>query len=581
MKAVMVMFDSLNRNYLPNFGNDLTKMPNFKRLAKKTLTFNNFYGGSMPCMPARRELHTGRYNFLHRSWTPLEPFDDSIIERMKNNDIYTHIVTDHFHYWEDGGATYLNRYNSYEMIRGQQGDHWIGQVKDPEYPETASKRSNTINWRHDWVNRQYLDTEEKLPQTITFRQGIEFIDHNIEEDNWFLQIESFDPHEPFYSLDKHKKLYPREYEGKQLDWPDYGKNSYTTDETEHVKLEYAALMSMCDDNLGKILDKFDEYNMWEDTLLIVNTDHGFMLGEKEWMGKNVQPFYNEIIHIPFFIYDPRTPTVQNEFRESLAQTIDIVPTLADFFNIQAPNYMDGKSLKPIIESDKKIREVGLFGIHGGHVNVTDGRYVYMHASIDEENQPLNEYTLMPNHMNSQFKKEELKETELVDDFDFMEGVKVLKIPTNAIFNPFWYGNKLFDLKEDPKQLNELDDLDIQLRMIYLMRELMIENECPLEQFKRLGIPREDRITEEIIDEMNYYKKPFTKEEYSRINKRTAKVISMGLSITKESNHSDILSEIKQYINNNKKITDDLIIQLCTKDNKEMKDRLNKLINFYI
>ena len=51
-------------------------------------------------------------------------------------------------------------------------------------------------------------------------------------------------------------------------------------------------MSMCDHYLGKVLDMMDRYDLWKDTMLIVNTDHGFMLGEKEWMGKNVQPMQN-------------------------------------------------------------------------------------------------------------------------------------------------------------------------------------------------------------------------------------------------------------------------------------------------
>lgn len=122
MKAIMVMFDSLNRSFLPNYGCEWTLMPAFTRLAEKTCTFDNFYGGSMPCMPARRELHTGRYNFLHSFWCPMQPFDDSIISRLKGNGIYTHIATDHFHYWEDGGSGYLTKYDSHEAIRGQQGD---------------------------------------------------------------------------------------------------------------------------------------------------------------------------------------------------------------------------------------------------------------------------------------------------------------------------------------------------------------------------------------------------------------------------------------------------------------------------
>ena len=99
MRAIMVMFDSLNREFLPNYGCDWTHMPNFQRLGQRTATFDRFYGGSMPCMPARRELHTGRYNFLHTFWTPMHPYDDSVISHMKAAGIYTHICTDHFHYW--------------------------------------------------------------------------------------------------------------------------------------------------------------------------------------------------------------------------------------------------------------------------------------------------------------------------------------------------------------------------------------------------------------------------------------------------------------------------------------------------
>ena len=99
MKAIMVMFDSLNRHLLEPYGCDWTKTPNFARLAEHTVTFDNFYAGSLPCMPARRELHTGRYNFLHRAWGPIEGYDDSMPEILKSNGIYTHLVTDHWHYW--------------------------------------------------------------------------------------------------------------------------------------------------------------------------------------------------------------------------------------------------------------------------------------------------------------------------------------------------------------------------------------------------------------------------------------------------------------------------------------------------
>ena len=83
------MFDSLNRAMLPPYGCEWVHAPNFQRLAERTVTFERSYIGSMPCMPARRDLHTGRYNFLHRSWGPLEPFDDSVPEIMQENGVYS------------------------------------------------------------------------------------------------------------------------------------------------------------------------------------------------------------------------------------------------------------------------------------------------------------------------------------------------------------------------------------------------------------------------------------------------------------------------------------------------------------
>ena len=87
MKAIMVMFDSLRRDLLPPYGCDWVHAPNFRRLAEHAVTFDNHYVGSLPCMPARRELHTGRHNFLHRGWSPLEPFDDSMPELLKKSGV--------------------------------------------------------------------------------------------------------------------------------------------------------------------------------------------------------------------------------------------------------------------------------------------------------------------------------------------------------------------------------------------------------------------------------------------------------------------------------------------------------------
>jgi arylsulfatase A-like enzyme len=486
MKAIMVMFDSLNRHFLPPYGNEWVEAPNFERLAGKTVTFDNCYSGSMPCMPARRELHTGRYNFLHRSWGPIEPFDDSMPELLKQHNVYTHLVSDHQHYWEDGGATYHNRYSSWEVVRGQEGDLWKGHV--PEADEWESMQSMFANMkRQDGINRQYMATEAEQSQTHVFNLGLEFIQTNHDRDNWFLQIETFDPHEPFFVHTHYKELYPHEYDGPGLDWPPYGRVTEPPETVEHTRRTYAALVSMCDHSLGRVLDAMDEHEMWDDTMLIVCTDHGYLLGEHNWWAKSVQPFYNEVIHTPFFVWDPRS-RVQAQRRGNLVQFIDIPPTLLDYFGVARPADMQGISLETPVAAGERQREAVLYGTHGGHVNVTDGRYTYMRAPKTNVNQPLYEYTLMPTHMRARFSVAEMQNVELAEPFTFTKGCRTMKIPAGSRMNPYFYGTLLFDLQNDPGQEHPIVDEKVERRMIKLMVALMQANDAPPEQYERLNLP---------------------------------------------------------------------------------------------
>ena len=333
--------------------------------------------------------------------------------------------------------------------------------------------------------------EDKHPQKLSFDLGLEFIDKNQSSDNWFLQLEVFDPHEPFFAPDSFRKLYPDDYTGPHFDWPNYKRVSEAPEEIEHVKNEYRSLLSFCDYNLGRLLDKMDALGLWEDTLLIVNTDHGFLLGEHDWWAKCVMPFYNEIAHTPLFVWDPRFPQTAGQRRNSLVQTIDLAPSVLSFFGMQIPPDMQGKPLENIIKDDTPIHKAVLYGIHGGHVNCTDGRYVYMRASAARENSPLYNYTLMPMHMRERFSLKELRNAELCKPFSFTKGCGVLKIPSGGIpelnFSSYDYGTMLFDLSNDPGQENPIRDAEAEKRMIELMTELMKENDAPDDQYIRLGL----------------------------------------------------------------------------------------------
>lgn len=488
MKAILLMFDSLNRHMLSAYGCTWTHTPNFRRLAERLAVFDNSYACSLPCMPARRELHTGRYNFLHRGWGPMEPYDDSAFEILKNNGIHTHLISDHYHYWEDGGATYHTRYSSWEGFRGQEGDPWKCLTKQEDYPFPTNRNGRDTWGEQDWVNRAFIREEEDFPQSRTFSAALDFLDRNHDGDNWLLHVEAFDPHEPFYVPQKYLDLYEDAYSQDFFDWPFYREVNEDEETIRHLRCRYAALMSMCDYHLGLFMERMDRYDLWKDTMLILNTDHGFLLGEHGYWGKCVMPFYNEVAHTPLMIWHPSANCAGRHI-DTLVQTIDIPATLLEYFGVAKPKDMQGHSLLSQLKAPHRIREAGLFGIHGGQVGCTDGRYVYLHSPV-ESNEPLYEYMLMPtcHGIGRAFTKlENLRHADLFEGFTFTKGCPVLRVPAKAETSQFTFPSALYDLENDPDQLHPIDDEEQRHRMINLIMKLMQENDCPQEQYDRLGL----------------------------------------------------------------------------------------------
>ncbi len=486
MKAIVVMFDSLNRKWLEPYGSEAgVPTPNFTRLACHSATMMNSYVCSMPCMPARRDFLTGRPGFLHRGWGPMEPFDDALPEIFHEAGVHSHLVTDHYHYFEEGGQNYHTKYSTWEFMRGQEGDPWRPRL-DAEFKVPATTNPHDEKRiRQDFANRQ----QAPHSQTRTFDAGLEFIAQHHDTENWFLQIECFDPHEPFFATEEWRKKYSPDYTGPVTDWPPYGPLSEMGDKAELLpqwRREYAALVAMCDHSLGRVLDAMDRHDMWQDTMLIVGTDHGFLLGEHGYVAKNRSPLWDELAHTPLFVWDPRTG-VKDVQRESLVQIIDWGPTLLDYFGCQPTQDMTGQSLRRVLEHDAPVRDAAIFGYTNHYLNVTDGRHVYMRANDPNYNGPLWDYTLDPANMNARYPLEKLQTAEPVGPLSFSKGVPLMRYRTSAeheVTAPL--GTLLYDLQTDPAQENPLDDPALETQMIGHAHRLMAEVDAPPEQFRRLG-----------------------------------------------------------------------------------------------
>lgn len=505
MKTVFVLFDSLNRHLLGPYGGKRIPTPNFDRLARRSATFEKHYAGSLPCMPARRDMLTGRLFFLHRSWGPMEPFDNSFPNILsKEKDVYSHLVTDHCHYWEDGGATYHTRYNSHEFIRGQEGDAWKAMVQPPwerlreKYAEIQFSDAPRNYKRNNIINREYIREDSDFPCVKVFDAGLEFLQTNADADNWFVQIETFDPHEPFQAPSKYKEPFDTGWKGPILDWPRYGNVEELPEECDELRANYYATVAMCDDQLGRILDFFDDHDMWEDTALVVTTDHGFLLGEHDFWAKNRMNLYEEIAHLPLFVYDPRTKCGGKRINE-LTQTTDLAATFLDFYRATRPSEMQSHSVLPLLRDEPSQYEGLLYGYFGGAVNVTDGRMTYHRYPVDLQTQDIYQYTLMPTHIFDFFHGEELTKASLSAPLSFTKGQPVLKVPVSeksAMYNTYGPGclleheTRLYDLETDPGQEHPLQDPEQEARMIDLMVGLMRHVEAPPEAFERLDLSKE-------------------------------------------------------------------------------------------
>ena len=192
---------------------------------------------------------------------------------------------------------------------------------------------------------------------------MDFLNKYKDSENWFLQIETFDPHEPFFAPERFINKFNKNLRGPIIDWPHYGKSFKDSEITDELRSNYFALVSLCDFLLGSILEFFAKFDLWNDTALVLTTDHGFMLGEHDWWGKGVMPLFNDISNIPLFFHHPDLKHLQGTESNILTQNIDLMPTFLEMHNLEIPREVQGKSiLKSLSSYSEKIIQFMVIGV---------------------------------------------------------------------------------------------------------------------------------------------------------------------------------------------------------------------------
>ena len=488
MKTIFIMLDSLNRHYLNAYTQSWVQTPNIDLLAARGLVFDNHFCSSMPCMPARRDLFTGHASFLETPWSPLQPWDDCLQpELRRQRGTYSHMITDHYHYFHSGGEYYHTQFDSWEFQRGQEGDVWRSLVDEPPTPEFRGK-----NRRAYWANRALMDTErdEDYPTPQCFQQAIEFLDRNHRADNWHLHVECFDPHEPFACPQKYRDLYGDSWHGDfHFDWPDYAPVAEDAAAIEHIRKSYAGTLTMADFWLGKLLDKMDQLNLWDDTVVVFSTDHGHLLGEHGYWAKNYMFDYKELVQIPLLIC---APGVKAGRVASLTSALDLMPTFMELHGGENPAAVQGRSLCHLFTDDAKHHSAVLYGYFGKDINMTDGCYTYCRQPLPGSH--VQHHTASPSAFvdlatqQAPFvRRQQLASAECGVFLEHTHGIPHYRfaVPSRHHHNSPDF-NPIYNIVADPEQLNPVRDQEIEERLAEQMRNLLEFHNAPQSQFERMG-----------------------------------------------------------------------------------------------
>ena len=503
LNLVFITIDSLSRNFLRCFGGDNAtdglapidvKTPNFDRLAARAAVFDAHWAGSLPCMPARREFFTGTQEFLWRPWGPIEPFDYPMARAARDVGVVTQLVTDHFHYFQHGSHGYFDDYHGIEYIRGHEVDQW---KTSPRHPDPILMRQIKASGADDLTflaraayarNVHGFTQEEDFFAAKVFSAAAKWLDDNREHPHWLLVVDSFDVHEPFHCPEPYASMYTDEdpRDPSLINWPWYGRTDsgdsrLSPRQLAFIRSQFAGKITMVDTWLGRFLDRLD----WDNTMLIVTTDHGHYVGEHGWIGKPVAPMYDALCRTPLFVWMPGGPLMGQRVT-ALTSAVDVYATVLDALGAAVPEHTHSRSLLPLLRGQtSRHRDWAVYGYWGSTVNVTDGRFTYLHPCRTD----VDAYCYS---------------TMMINPSDWFYPARPQPDATAGRFLPYtdtpvWrYGARsytrhaeplLFDVSVDPQQRQNLAGRGLadEVRMRNLLMTAMRELRAPAEQFERLAL----------------------------------------------------------------------------------------------
>jgi len=376
--VVLIQIDSLSRHFLTTYGNSWVNTPNLTAFASRAAVFDHHYVGSLPCMPARREIWAGTEEFWWRGWGPLEPWDRPLPYLAAQACAVTQLVTDHYHLFEWGSHNYNYDFDGYDFIRGHEHDNF-----------RTEPLAAIPDWARVMVEHRGEEALIYLRNTAGFQGEADFfgprvmasaadwLEHNHASKRFFLHVDCFDVHEPFHVPEPYRSMYTDADPTRYDPWPRYGRSdeghlALSPEELAWVRAQFAGKLTMVDAWFGKVLEALERRHLLERTCVIVTTDHGHYLGEHGRIGKPASPMWHTLCHIPLLVWHPDGP--HNGSRVgAITQTVDLYATVLDLLG--APPAGSGtvhsRSFAPVLRGEAAgHRDHAVYGYSGQRVGLT-------------------------------------------------------------------------------------------------------------------------------------------------------------------------------------------------------------------
>jgi arylsulfatase A-like enzyme len=334
---LLLVSDTFRRDHLGAYGNTWIRTPALDRLAASSLVFDNHLIGSFPTMPARADLLTGRLSLTFMTWAPLPTHLPTLPQLLGDAGYLTMGIVDTPFYVRNGFG-YDRGFQDFVWIRGQGDARRMG--------ERLDARST---WRHEsdrWVARTVTAAEEWLER------------HHQEQ--FFLLVDVWDPHEPWNPPDYYTRLYAPDYDGRETEtcYDDWREAGLTEDDVRLSHATYAGEVTMVDRWLGRLVEKLDVLGIADQTVLVFLSDHGYYFGEHGYLGKSVwdaelgtqswSPLYREIVEVPLLV---RAPGVEARRTPALTTLVDVPATLLDLAGVAAPDGTTGRTFAPVLRGE--------------------------------------------------------------------------------------------------------------------------------------------------------------------------------------------------------------------------------------